>query len=316
MPPLDLNLLGLVLQTSPITVDASAQPGNGALLGNVLTTALHTLGATPQNLSELSTHINAVLAKVIGVLNASHLGLSPTALNALPPAVRSLLDPVLMAPAPGSTAPILDLMIASTDGTTPPVDVNLLGLTITTSDIDAHLSAVTGDGQVLGNLLYNLANLADPGGPAGLLNLFNLLGSNSLSSPGTVVGGAVTPATQTPQELLTVSLKPLHVNLLGLAVDSDPIVVHLQTQGGDGKLLGNLLSGISTLINVNGVSTALNNVLGTTVDLVNSASLSVSGVGSGTFDTGTAAVTPLLDLFVAPVHLDCWACSRRPSQSI
>ena len=47
MPPIDLNLLGLLLQTSPITVNAIAETGDGLLLGNVLTTVLNTLDATP-----------------------------------------------------------------------------------------------------------------------------------------------------------------------------------------------------------------------------------------------------------------------------
>src|SRR5207253_6098129 len=42
----------------------------------------------------------------------------------------------------------------------------------------------------------------------------------------------------------------------------------------------------------------------TTVNIVNSASLQVSGVGSGSLDNRPAADTPVLDLFVAPVHLD------------
>ena len=304
VPPLDLNLLGLVLETSPITVNASAQTGDGLLLGNVLTTALNTLGASPENLSELNTNINGTLAKVVGVLNSAKLTLPASALSSLPPALQTLASATLTAPAAGSTAPILDLLIASSDGTSPPVNVDLLGLNVTTSNIEAHLSAVTGDGQILGNLLYNLANLADPGGPAGLLNLLNLLGSGALNSPGTIVGGSVTPTATEPAELLTITLKPLNVNLLGLEVRTDPIVVNLLTKGGDGKLLGNLLTGITTLINVDGVSRALNNVLSTTVDIVNSASLSVDGVGTGVFDTGVEAVTPVLDLFVAPVHLD------------
>jgi hypothetical protein len=304
VPPLDLNLLGLVVETSPITVNASAEAGNGALLGNVLTTALKTLDATPQNLAQLSTNINGLLAKVVGVLNSADLSLAAGAVNSLPAAVRTLVSPTLTAPAPGSTAPVLDLMIASSDGTSPPVNVDLLGLSITTSNIEAHLSAVTGDGQVLGNLLYNLANLADPGGPAGLLNLLNLLGSSQLNSPANVVGGSVSPEATAPDELLTLTVKPLNLNLLGLSVQTEPIVVKLSAQGGDGKLLGNLLNGITTLINLEGVGDALNNVLATTVDLVNSASLIVNGVGSGTFDTAPTAVTPVLDLFVAPVHLD------------
>lgn len=48
--PINLNLLGLVLQTSSITVNATNQTGNGDLLGNVATTLLNTVGTTPQNL--------------------------------------------------------------------------------------------------------------------------------------------------------------------------------------------------------------------------------------------------------------------------
>ncbi len=304
VPPLDLDLLGLVLETSPITVNASAETGNGLLLGNVLTTALNTLDATPENLSELNTTINGILAKVVGVLNAADLSLAPGVINALPPALQTLLNPVLTAPAVGATTPVLDLMIASSDGTSPPVNVDLLGLVVTTSTIEAHLTARTGEGQVLGNLLYNVANLADPGGPAGLLNLLNLLGTGSLNDPGNTIGGSVTPPTTPADELLTLTVNPLHVDLLGLELRTDPIIVTLSTQGGDGKLLGNLLNGITTLINVDSVGNALNNVLSTTVDLLNSASLTVNGVGTGTFDQGQAAVTPVLDLFVAPVQLD------------
>ena len=75
-----------------------------------------------------------------------------------------------------ATAPILNLAIASTDGTTPPVDVNLLGVVVTTSDIQAQVLAQTGDGQILGNLLYNVANLLNPGGALSLLTILNALG--------------------------------------------------------------------------------------------------------------------------------------------
>jgi hypothetical protein len=76
---------------------------------------------------------------------------------------------------PAATAEILNLVIATPDDT-PPVDVDLLGLRITTSDIQAKLLAETGDGKVLGSLLYNLAHLLDPGGTLNLLTILNLLG--------------------------------------------------------------------------------------------------------------------------------------------
>ena len=69
-------------------------------------------------------------------------------------------------------------------------------------------------------------------------------------------------------------------------------------------MLGNLLGGIGSLLNTESVSTALNNVLSTTIGLVNSVDLSVDGVMPGSFDSYESSVTPVLDLFVAPVHLD------------
>ena len=54
--------------------------------------------------------------------------------------------------------------------------MNLLGLIVTTSDIHAQLVAQTGDGQILGNLVYNVSHLLDPGGVVGLLTILNTLG--------------------------------------------------------------------------------------------------------------------------------------------
>jgi hypothetical protein len=42
---------------------------------------------------------------------------------------------------------------------------------VTTSDVHAELWAQTGDGQVLGNLLYNAANLLNSGNTMSLLFL-------------------------------------------------------------------------------------------------------------------------------------------------
>jgi hypothetical protein len=305
VPALDLDLLGLGLETTPITVRADALEGDGNLLGNVLTSLLNTLDATPDKVAQLNNSLNSVLARVVGVLNVADLLISPSLVNLLPPALQTLLSPVLVAPA-GSSAQILDLVIASQDGTSPPVEVDLLGLHVTTSDINAQLSATTGDGLILGNLLYNVANLANPNGTSGLLALLNALASGDLTSTAGSEGGTLSGTTAAPQQLLQIELDPLNINLLGLEVRTDPIVVTLSTQGGDGKLVGNLVGAISTLVNFPGVEAALNNALGTVVNLVNSVDLTLPPelVGSGVFDTSTAAVTPVLDVLVAPVHLD------------
>lgn len=305
VPALDLNLLGLSVVTTPITVNADAESADGKLLGNVLTSLLGTLDATPENIAQLNNTLNGVLARVVGVLNAADLIVSPSLVDALPPALQTLLSPVLVAPE-GSSAPILDLVIASQDGTSPPVDVDLLGLVVTTSNINAHLAATTGEGLILGNLLYNVANLANPDGTGGLLALLNALGSGNLDSTAGSEGGSLSGVTPDPQQLLQIELDPLDLNLLGLAVTSDPIIVTISAQGGDAKLLGNLLGAVSTLVNFEGVESALNNALGTVVNLVNSTELSLPPelVGSGVFDTGTPSSTEVLDVFVAPVYLD------------
>lgn len=46
---------------------------------------------------------------------------------------------------------------------------------MTTSDIDAELWAETGDGQILGNLLFNVANLLNQGNTSSLLFLLTEL---------------------------------------------------------------------------------------------------------------------------------------------
>ena len=175
--PINLNLLGLVLPTDQIQVNADAQSGNGNLLGNLLTDLLNTLDGTPANLTALNGEVNNLLAKVVGVLNATNLVLPAGAVAALSQTLQTLALPNLVnttgAPA---TAPVLDLNIASQSSAAPPIDVNLLGLLVTTSDVHANLSATTGDGQVLGNLVYNLSHLLDPGGSLGLLTILNVLG--------------------------------------------------------------------------------------------------------------------------------------------
>src|SRR5207302_290619 len=113
----------------------------------------------------------------------------------------------------------------------------------------------------------------------------NALGTNQLNSTAGSSGGSLSGASPTSEQLLTIKLDPLDLKLLGLEITTETITVTVSAAGGDSKLLGNLLTAISTLINLNGVETALNNVLTETVGLVNSVSLSLSpgAVGSGSF---------------------------------
>lgn len=176
VPPIDLNLLGLILQTSTIQVNATAQSGNGQLLGNLLVDLLNSAHVSQTNLSTINSDLNAVLAKVVGILNVTTLSIPTTALSSLSPTLQELLSPTLIDTTGAAVPPqpILNLSVASSNGT-PPVDVDLLGVVVTTSNIDIQLLAQPGQGQILGNLLYNASHLLD-GGLLSVLGILNTLG--------------------------------------------------------------------------------------------------------------------------------------------
>ena len=168
-----------MLQTEPITVNASATSGDGLLLGNILTSVLTTIDATPEELTRLNSTLNTILAKVVTVLNGASTLLPAGLPDTLSDALQTLSLFNLLAAEPGQTATILDLTLTDPSGT--PVSVDALGLLVTTSNIDVTLSAHTGEDQILGNLLYNIANLFNPG--SSLLSLLLLLAGNTPPNP-------------------------------------------------------------------------------------------------------------------------------------
>jgi len=93
----------------------------------------------------------------------------------VPPAYQSLANPTLINSTTGATASILDLGLASATGTNPPTSAAVLGLEGTTSTIHLGLTAHTGEGLVLGNMLYNVSNLLNGGSSSNFLYLLDLL---------------------------------------------------------------------------------------------------------------------------------------------
>jgi hypothetical protein len=106
-----------------------------------------------------------------------------------------------------------------------------------------------------------------------------------------VVGDFDGPAA--PENVVTtLVLPPVNIDLLGLEVRTSPITVNISSTSGDGKLLGNLLTTVTTLVDLDSASRALNTILDSTVDLLNSADLNISGLGQGPLDTAQASATP------------------------
>ena len=151
--PINLDLLGLNVDTSPICLDITAVPGSGALLGNLL--------------CGIANLLNGGLSQ-----SAALAGLTPTELVTLNSGLTQLLNQAVFIPLTNSSAlvnatcNVLSLAIG-------PVDLNLLGLRVeldncsngpVTVDITADPT-----GGLLGNLLCGLANLLNGGNPNTLL---------------------------------------------------------------------------------------------------------------------------------------------------
>jgi hypothetical protein len=161
---------------------------------------------------------------------------------------------------PGAT-PILDLHLGA-------IDLNLLGLEVKTSPICLDITAVPGSGP-LGTLLSDVANLLNNGTSltdvlaqqpqltSGLTDLLNKTLA-TVTSP-TAVSAAST-------KVLSLSLGPIDLNLLGLDVHLDncnngPITVDIIAHSGPGQLLGNLIGGLSHLLDSSASAVALTNKL-------------------------------------------------------
>jgi hypothetical protein len=153
--PIDLNLLGLDVQTSPICLEVTGVPGNGNLLGNLLCGVARlldrgvTLGDVLARLSaaERTAVLNGIRDILNGILNQLN--------NA---AVTSAATGQA---APAAACPILNLALG-------PLDLNLLGLHVHLDNcadgpVTVNVTAVPGAGNLLGNLLCGLLGSVNPG---------------------------------------------------------------------------------------------------------------------------------------------------------
>jgi len=154
----------------------------------------------------------------------------------------------------GSTTQILNLHLGE-------IHLDVLGLKVDTSEICLNISAKSGPGNLLGNLLTGVAHLLDNGVPLGTIlgglsstqlntlttGLTGLLngGLGQLTSPANAASGA-SATTAGTTSILHLEVGPLKLNLLGLKVnldncDNGPVTVDISAQPGPGNLLGNLL---------------------------------------------------------------------------
>jgi len=157
--PINLNLLGLVVDTSAICLDIDAQPGPGNLLGNLLCGVSHLLDG------------GLNLGAILGGLTAGELtDLLDGITDLLNAVLQQATSPAAVAGVGGTAAGATDILNLSLG----PVDLNLLGLLVSLDNcnggpVTIDITAVPGPGNLLGNLLGNLAHLLDSSANANAL---------------------------------------------------------------------------------------------------------------------------------------------------
>ena len=85
------------------------------------------------------------------------------------------------------------------------------------------------------------------------------------------------PAAQASCSILDLVLGPLHLDLLGLVVDLNQVVLDITGATGAGNLLGNLLCAITGLLDIPGAIAAITNIIGNINNILSG--LTVPGVG-------------------------------------
>lgn len=172
-----------------------------------------------------------------------------------------------------STCDVLNLSVG-------PVNLDLLGLDVSLNNCangPVTVSITGSNTGALGTLVCDIAGALNNGGAlgsilgglstsqlstleSGLTGILNGVLGNVLSS-----GGGGTTATATASANASTTASPgattilnldipqgLHLDLLGLNVDTSAICLDVTAQPGNGNLLGNLLSSVSNLLNNNG----------------------------------------------------------------
>jgi len=248
-----LTLEGLEERTvmSHVMAAPAAPPALVAAVPKVTTS----LPLTITGVSNLQVNTNAAgaITSVTGLATGTLAG----------HAVSTLLTLTATPSATPGTCPVLNLELA-------PIHLNLLGLKVDTSAICLNVTGTSGPGNLLGNLVCDVANLLN--GPATVGGLVNTLttdlttitsglgGAGSSSILGLLNGALAQPATPTvtgtapaATNVLNLSVGPVNLNLLGLNVKLDncnngPVTVKITAQPGPGNLLGNLISSLSHLL--------------------------------------------------------------------
>src|SRR4051794_34464474 len=131
-----------------------------------------------------------------------------------------------------------------------------------TTSTTAFINSFGPNGGFVGTLTVTGFQLVN-----GVVSAVGTLSGAVVDATGTTVGTVSSQAVTAPAavtascEILTLVLGPLHLNLLGLVIDLNQVVLTINAVPGAGNLLGNLLCAVANLLNNPGTLTNLLNNL-------------------------------------------------------
>jgi hypothetical protein len=108
-------------------------------------------------------------------------------------------------------------------------------------------------GTFVGTLTVNSVQVIN-----GILSAVATVNGNLVDQAGNVIGTLVNQIVNIPLaasgscEILSLTLGPLHLNLLGLVIDLNQVVLNITAVPGAGNLLGNLLCAVAHLLDAGG----------------------------------------------------------------
>ena len=144
-----------------------------------------------------------------------------------------------------------------------------LGITVTQLALAPDGRTLLASGVVNGSwtrdgVTHDVTNLPFADVPATLVEgTTNGLALSRASTGGAASGAGSAPSAQAVTEcpILGLTLGPLHLDLLGLVVDLNQVVLAITAVAGSGNLLGNLLCAVTHLLDLPGAVTTIINLL-------------------------------------------------------
>jgi hypothetical protein len=116
---------------------------------------------------------------------------------------------------------------------------------------------------------YTLDRFVNQGGALAAVGTVTGTLTNTVTGVTTPVTSVLTTtvaqAANTTCKILNLTLGPLHLDLLGLVIDLNQVVLNITAVSGPGNLLGNLLCAVAHLLDgsgINGLANLLNHLLG------------------------------------------------------